>query len=255
MPTLPRLRRFATGELTWTVRADVDCSDFTFLLEAPDRRLQAAPNWLRNDKLITMSRVASGSGRYVLRRLNYGRLRHRLRDVFRASRARRAFMHGLMLEFGGVPTPRALAVAEMRRLWWPIKAYVLTDEVQDCVTLVSFLAKRDARSREGVLATAGLVASLHCAGFSHRDLKQGNILIDSRLKPWIIDLDGVRYHGNISTSRAVADLGVLARDYSRTSNRLRWEGARFLKHYCRRRGLEDRFREFAVGILAEMRRL
>src|SRR5262245_66396191 len=115
MPTLPRLGRLVTGELTWTVREDVDSSDFRFLLEAPDKYLRDAPGWLRNDNLITMSRVTGSSGSYVLRRLNYGRLRHRLRDIFRPSRARRAFMHGLMLEFGGVPTPRALAVAEWRR--------------------------------------------------------------------------------------------------------------------------------------------
>jgi serine/threonine protein kinase len=100
---------------------------------------------------------------------------------------------------------------------------------------------------------ADLAADLHNAGFCHRDLKVTNILLDDKLKPWLIDLDGVRYCGKISTARAAADLGVLARDFGTRPGWLLWFGGRFLRRYCQRRGLESQFRILAGLILAEMR--
>ncbi|MCI0746966.1 MAG: lipopolysaccharide kinase InaA family protein [Verrucomicrobia subdivision 3 bacterium] len=246
------------GGLRWWVRPDADAPGVHQILKDPDSFLADPAMHLKNYDLVTMSRVPSKSDAepsLVLRRLNYGRLRHRLRDVLRASRARRAFIISLRMEQRGIRTPRALAVAEVRRMRWPVKAYLITEEVPLAVNLGEHLLGKKFIHRRIIQHVAELIARLHDAGFSHRDLKYTNILVDAKLEPWVIDLDGVRNLGRVPARRAVADLAVLARNFREYPNRLRWEGARFLKHYCRQRGLEDRFREFAVGILAEMRRL
>ena len=134
----------------------------------------------------------------ILRRLNYGKFIHRLRDIFRPSRAVRAFIASTWLEQAGIPTPRALAAADVRCCCWPKAAYLITEEIPDARTLAALFA-----AKQKIPATVPeLIARLHNHGLSHRDLKWTNILFDENLSPWLIDLDGVRRLQNVSEARA-----------------------------------------------------
>ena len=57
-----------------------------------------------------------------------------------------------------------------------------------------------------------LIAQLHRAGFSHRDLKPSNIVINSLGQVFLIDLEGLRFEGEVTPQRAVADLKRYERD-------------------------------------------
>src|SRR5688572_23002082 len=127
------------GGLLWRVRADAldlvkpVCADV-------ELAIAGAPKLYKNSPNVTVASIP-GSPPLVVRRMNYGRLRHRLKDFFRASRARRAFDRGLDLERAGFPTPRMLAVAEVRRFRWPMAAYVISDEVPAARTLAAAVRK------------------------------------------------------------------------------------------------------------------
>lgn len=241
----------------WTVRAPFFKNTLERVVRDPDAFLRDPKLHYKDYALATIARVpatAADEKALVVRRLNYGRIIHRLRDLCRSSRARRAFDHAVRLERAGIRTPRVVAVGEWRRLRWPMKAYVVTEEVSGAISVGRFFKQKTFLPRRVVYALAELIARLHQAGFSHRDLKGTNILLDNELTPWIIDLDGVRHLRTISTDRAVRDFGVLARSLRAYPVLLRWSGARFLERYCRARGIESEFREFASLLRRELER-
>jgi tRNA A-37 threonylcarbamoyl transferase component Bud32 len=225
-------------------------------LNDPDALLAKASHYFKNSRNVTVVRLTLTGlpgPSLVLRRLNYGRLRHRVRDTFRLTRAERAFRYGLRLEQAGVATPRVVAVGARRILRWPRHAYLITEEVPGATPLSRFLAEHEHLPRTLVLKLADLIARLHDRGFSHRDLKSTNVLLDAQLEPYLIDLDGVRAFGTVSEHRARADLARLAREFQAYPRTLRWSGGRFLKRYCQARRLDRSFRPWAQKIMAATR--
>jgi tRNA A-37 threonylcarbamoyl transferase component Bud32 len=239
-----RPRWVRVGTLRWLLHSEADLAGLRPVLENPESYLTKAAPHLKHDEVVTVARVPApspGQSELVLRRLNYGKPRHRLRDLLRPARVFRALRHGWGLEAAGVSTPRALAAAEARWFRWPVAAYLITEYVPGAVTLYDLLAQRGSLPREQVVGLADLLADLHDHGFSHRDLKSTNVLFDGRLRPWLIDLDGVRSFGRLAEAEAIANLARLAREVVAYPRALRWNAPRFLRRYCRRRRMEDRF--------------
>jgi tRNA A-37 threonylcarbamoyl transferase component Bud32 len=107
-------------------------------------------------------------------------------------------------------------------------------------------------TQAAVRRLADLLARLHEAGFSHRDLKASNVLLDDQLRPWLIDLDGVRRFRRLSEARAVADLARLAREFATSPTLLRWSGRRFLLQYCVSRNIPAAFRRLDARLRSEL---
>jgi tRNA A-37 threonylcarbamoyl transferase component Bud32 len=220
------------------------------VFETPDAFLADPAQHFKSTRNVTVGRIPRvGKAGWVLRRLNYGKPLHRLRDFLRPSRARRAFWNGLRLEKAGVATARVVAFCEVRRLGWPLRAYLLTEEIPDALNL-SGLLKENLPSRTAVLNLADVLARLHDRGFSHRDLKAANVLFDGRLRAHLIDLDGLRYQGRLGQGRVVADLACLAREFAGHPQILKWRGRRFLRRYCRQRGQVETWRRLDRRIAA-----
>ena len=234
--------RLIKGKLHWIVRETIVSPQLEALLADPDAFLQDRSLLIADSPLITLAKVpplTAGQPALVLRRLNYGLPLHRLRDVFRPTRAERAFWNGLLLEHSGVLTPRNIAVGVERFLRWPRRAYLLTDWVAGAIPLKELLASSAGKlPHELVLRLADLLAALHQSGCSHRDLKSTNVLFDEQMQAYLIDLDGVRHYGKLSQDRAVADLARFAWEFVGYPRLMKWNTRRFLKRYCARRGLE-----------------
>lgn len=249
--------RYQAGRLRWLVRRRVIGRDIAAILDDPDRFLLEPARLLAHSDLITLGLIpplAAGASPLLLRRLNYRRPRHRLRDCFRPTRAERAFRHGLGLERAGVRTPRVLAAGVERCLRWPVRAYLLTEFVPDAVTLDQYLAAHRRLPRELVLRLADLLARLHTQGFSHRDLKASNILFDRAQQPYLIDLDGVRRHGGPHDPEALANLARLAHEFGLHHAKLGWNAVRFLRRYCRQRQRPDSFQSWAKELARRLPR-
>lgn len=239
-----RLRTERIGGVTWRTRSDVPTRWWGAILTSPEVRLADRTFHLKLSRSSTVARIpasAPGQPALVLRRVNYGRWRHRLKDLFRTSRAQRAFRAALALEQAGVPVARALAVGEVRRLRWPVRAYLLSLEVGDATTLGRYVTRPEGVARPVEQALAKLLGRLHGAGFTHGDLKHSNVLIDATGKPWLIDFDGVRaYRRQVPFRRAVRDLARLAVGIIEAGGRCPLPlAARFLRGYCAARGLSD----------------
>jgi tRNA A-37 threonylcarbamoyl transferase component Bud32 len=233
------------GSLRWMVRRGT-VPEVAPLCEDIEKAIKSATQLLKNSPNVTVARVADASGRgLIIRRMNYNKLRHRIKDFFRQSRARRAFFRGLLLEQADVPTPRMLAVAEKRRFRWPVAAYMICEEVPAAQTLSAWVRDGCKDSRKVVTRLADVIARLHNRGFVHRDLKGSNVLLDERLTPWLIDMDGVRFVREVSIREALRDLFVLSRALKGDPIRMRWLGLRFFKRYATQR----RFRKADVAIL------
>ncbi len=227
------------GALRWIVRYGLLGELSHPVLKDPDAFLPGAALCFKSSPNVTIARIPQPAGGWVLRRLNYGKFLHRLRDGFRPSRARRAFHNGLRLEYAGVATPRVLAAGEIRTLRWPIRAYLLMEEIPGATPLTALIQQGHPQTLPALLRLAVVLAQLHDAGFSHRDLKATNVLFDAQLQPHLIDLDGVRRVRFAARSRAVADLARLARDAAvRPAVPVRY-AVLFLKAYCRHRSLAD----------------
>jgi len=232
-------RRIKVGNLEWLAREALPA------MENPEAFLKDSSKFIKSSRVVTIARVPPN---LILRRLNYGKFIHRLRDCFRPSRAIRALIASMWLEEAGIRTPRALAAAEVRTFCWPRTAYLITEEVPGARTLASlFDAKR--KVPHGI---ADLISHLHNSGLSHRDLKWTNILFDEQLRPWLIDLDGVRRLKRVSDARAQEDLWTLARCFAAHPTTLKWSGARFLYVYCAFRKLP--FKPWAAALLRRIGR-
>jgi tRNA A-37 threonylcarbamoyl transferase component Bud32 len=247
---------YQAGRLRWLVRRATG-REITEILDGPDRFLVEPARLLAHSDLITLGMIpplTADTPPLLLRRLNYRRLRHRLRDCFRPTRAERAFRHGLGLEQAGVRTPRVLAAGVERRLRWPVRAYLLTEFVPDAVTLDQYLTAQRRLPRELVVRLADLLARLHAQGFSHRDLKASNVLFDRALQPYLIDLDGVRHHGSPNDKETLANLARLAREFVVYPSELGWNAARFLQRYCQQRQRPDSFQPWAKELARRLPR-
>jgi hypothetical protein len=247
-PTLLRTRL-----RLWSVHPQFPPDPIRPLLEQPEEHLAAASFYYKETELITLGRLGpfSPNGPHLLlRRLNYGRLSHRLRDWFRPSRAQRAFRWGLALEAAEVRTPRVVAASEDRHWRMPLRAFLLTEEVPGARNLTEYLEQPGSGLVGFADRLGAVIGRLHQAGFSHRDLTGSNILVDREEQPWVIDLDGVRRLLPVGLHRAARDLSRLSPWVGKHSDLLPCNEGRFLKAYCRARnwtGRESRLARAVAG--------
>jgi tRNA A-37 threonylcarbamoyl transferase component Bud32 len=203
--------------------------------------IEAAPDRLLGQKAFTIKTGRTSSvgckGAFVLKRYNSPGAANLFKNIFRSSRSRRAYRKGYHLELLGIPTPRSVATAD-RRIGPALRcSYLITESIPGAQELGAYLRCVDHPDKQVIYLTAQLLAQLHQEGFSHGDLKERNILLDSQLKPYIIDLDALRYRKGIHDAAAAGDLQRLNRALESYPNIGRWERFAFLRHYCRRRNL------------------
>ena len=218
--------------LQWVVREDCLSDNLRRLLYDPDGIIASDAHPLKRGGSTV---VASTTG-LVIKRYEFRGFRRLVRNNSRNSRARRTFRNAYHLELAGIPTARALACADRRRLGVVRRGYVVSQQIADAVPL------GESRAAPATLSQriGEMLGRLHDEGFSHRDLQAANILVDAEARAYLIDMDGLRYLGEVSDSRAVADLARLAHDIRHRKTPLTGlDGARLLRAYCRARGRRD----------------
>jgi hypothetical protein len=156
------------------------------------RQLQVGPHAL--DVFIKQHRPRSAVGRLI--------------DLFRSSRAKRAFRQGHRLMMHGLSTALPLACLERRVGPVVVESVLVTEAAAEAVALHRFLAgpfaamppRQQAGARRQLAEQIGrAVAVLWRCGLVHRDLKAPNLLVRCEAgRPAelvVIDLDGVRRAG------------------------------------------------------------
>lgn len=158
-------------------------------------RLIAAGQRYKHDQTSTVAAVAAGGQRWVVKRYNHQGWLHGLKRCLISTRARKAFVRGLLLRHLGIPTPRPIAYLDTRRGPLPGDGYIVCEQSRG-QTLHQLLmsGQLDHSHWPAVVAlTRELVLRLHALGITHGDIKPTNLLLDGDHLE-IIDLDSLRIH-------------------------------------------------------------
>ena len=221
------------GGLKWRVRSGFRNAAVDRVLADPDGFLKSRAQILKPGRTSTVGK-ADG---LVLKRFNFRKLENVVKDLFRPSRARRAFRSAYHLELLGIPTARPIAAADRRILGVLIRNYLLMEELVEATDLGKLLSSGWSPQDATVKQAALLVARLHNEGFSHRDLKESNLVLGKDGKVSVLDLDGLQFLHEVPLDRAGADLERLARGAGKYPSVTRWHRILFLLTYCRARRL------------------
>ncbi|NQU11695.1 hypothetical protein HQ590_12950 [bacterium] len=219
------------GGLRWWVRLEFENDRLRKLLADPDGALAAGDRLFKSGPG-RQSTVGAFDG-LVLKRFHQKNRWNYLKDIFRPSRAYRAYQKAYRLELLGLSTPRPVAAAERRTLRVVGRSYLVTEEIRDAADLrrVTVLAP-------ALAARAGtLIGNLHAHGFIHGDLKETNLVADPAGQVYLMDLDGLRSVPAVSDADAMADLARLARGAARYPLVTATHREAFLRAYCRARGV------------------
>ena len=223
----------SAGGLRWQVRAAFRNAAVNGVLADPDAFLKTRARILKPGRTSTVG-LADG---LVLKRFNFRKAENLVKDLFRASRARRAFRAAYHLELLGIPTARPIAAADRHTLGVLVASYLLMEEVPGANDLGKLLRSGWEPGLPVVRQAAQLIARLHNDGFSHRDLKESNLVLSNAGTLHILDLDGLKFVGEISLARATADLERLLRGVAKFPAVTSRHRRVFLTVYCRSRGL------------------
>ncbi len=225
-------REFASrrcGRLTWHVRLPWSSNATQEIVSDPDAFLRRPNTLLKEGRSATVGGTAAS----ILKRHNTKSISGLIKSCFRHSRARRAFRKAYHLELTGIPTARPIAVAERKKGPLVIASYFLMEAIHGAVPLPNYQGDL----MQAVSRTAVLIGRLHEEGFKHRDLKATNILIDSEGRPYLIDLDGLQFVGEVSDRQAGKDLLRLNRAAVASASSPRPIRLQFIKQYCKTREL------------------
>jgi tRNA A-37 threonylcarbamoyl transferase component Bud32 len=217
------------GGLKWQVQFAAVTTGTRQILAAPDPFLSRLPKLLKDGRSAT---VGAGGG-LVLKRFNFRRASRLFKDLFRSSPAFSSFRKAYHLELLGIATARPVAAAERRFCRFLLRSYFLMEEIPGAVSLLERLGAGPGIEPALIESVACLIGRLHREGFSHRDLKATNIVLDAEGRPRLIDLDGLSFVGEVSRARARKDLERLARSVGERLPIGRPELTRFLKIYSR----------------------
>ncbi len=159
--------------------------------------------FLRRARILKQGRtsIVSAADGFVMKQYNLRRPSRLLKDLFRRSRAVNAYLKAYHLELAGIPTARPIAAGERRVSRFLLRSWFIMEHLPVDAT------------PPPMQAVGKLIAKLHAAGFSHRDLKDSNI-VNVAGRPHLIDLEGLEFVDKVAQRRAAADIERFCREKS-----------------------------------------
>lgn len=223
----------AASGIRWHVRTSLRDAALEELLRDPEAAF-ASPDRVLKDggsaQVVTL-------GRWVVKRMKPRHARHFVLDRVRRGKALTAMRMAFLMEMSDLATPRVAAAGKRVAAGVVARSYLISEFVPDALHVdVALETLRD--DRPAVLkATGALVGRLHAENLTHRDLKAGNLIIDAGLRPWFVDLDGVRMRSQVRPARRAHDLARLFRDLRARADIQPAEERIFVASYVRAAGL------------------
>ena len=222
------------GGLNWQVRLPFVNDAVGKVLNGPDSFMETRAQILKPGRTSTVGKADS----LVLKRFNFRKVENLVKDLFRSSRARRAFRAAYHLELAGLPTARCIAVANQRTGSFLLRSYLLMEEIAGAIDLGTYLRTNHEPTLTLARQTGRLIARLHDEGFSHRDLKETNLVIGADGILYLLDLDGLTFLHEVSDGRCALDLVRLANGIEKYPGVKARHRIAFLLSYCRARQMK-----------------
>jgi len=147
-----------------------------------------------------------------LKRYNYKGPTDTLKNLFRKSRARRAFEAALLLDNAGIKTPDVIFACEKRICGILLESYIATLSVEG-VDLVQYVKDNDC-STDLVRRLARFVRRLHEMNILHVDFKGENVLVGKDAL-FLIDLDRLTKVPHLGMERIAKNLSYLNASFAR----------------------------------------
>lgn len=244
------------GSARWEIRS-IDVLELVQdLMRRLDDVFASQENIIHDSPIVRIVRVpATGDAdtRLLLRKMNYGKRSARIRDIFRAAGSIRAFHNALAMERALVPTPRVLAAGVSRKWGVPQAGYLLVEEIQSAKTLAFHAQQAGEVPRAALQRIGEAIARMHEKGFFHGDLTINNVLLDTDLMPWFIDLERAGQSvGSVGWRQSVEDFHRLARHVWKFKAGARRSSLRVLMYYCSARGWSGRERKFVESVFRRL---
>ncbi|MBQ6669892.1 MAG: hypothetical protein IJM72_07555 [Deltaproteobacteria bacterium] len=205
----------------WRVRGEESDRLMEALLPDPDR-LMATGTLMKNGHTVYATAVTVGGKRYFVKRYNNKGWWYQLKSLVRRSRALRVWQvcHGFCER--GLPIPRPLVCLEERRRHRLQRSYLVSEFVEPASRLSALWPQLDEFGKKTVLVrVAMLLGMMHHLGCGHGDLKWNNILLDTRQRPVLTDLDGAWCGGWLRAAAQCKDQKRFLRDLPEEDGNLR----------------------------------
>ena len=169
-----------------------------------------------------------------------------IKNIFRGSAGRKAWVAGNGLRVYGLNTPLPLALCEEKRSGITTGSYLIMEEVKDSLEMDRYILKnfsnrKDLRKKsELIRAFAKILGEMHSHNIFHHDLKTCNIMVKEKGKSFdftFLDFDKVSFNEDIAVSKRVKNLAQINLSIPRLftlADRLR-----FLKEYLDQCGITN----------------
>jgi tRNA A-37 threonylcarbamoyl transferase component Bud32 len=236
--------------MRWTVHPDFASPAFLNRLRAPEQLMEPPAQPIERDATPRVTRLVRANlpelpgMPVIIKNFQPRDFTQSVKDLFRSSRAHRAFSRALLLRKHDIATPTPVAAGETRLGCWLKESYLIAEEVVHARTLYDWRNSARQADQKKILmrAAAKMLARLHDAGFSHGDPNISNFLVRGQPYPApdlvVIDLDNIQPRRRISVRLAARDASRLLR-YLSPYERL-W----FDAQYCRARRQRLNARDF-----------
>jgi len=181
-------------------------------------------------------------------------LRKRLQSLVRTSRPMLTWQRANALLHRQIPTARPLAVVERHRFGLLTDSFIVTEYLEHALDLDTLLTLRlrdvspalQRRVKDAIIRDlAAVLRRLHERGFTHRDLKAPNVMVQwspEEIEPprvLLVDLDGLKRVRRVSARKQIRALTRLNISLDHCTRATMTDRIRFLKYYLRRLGNPD----------------
>ncbi len=172
-----------------------------------------------SDNVLNRSRTAlmkSGTlngDTIYLKRYNFKGIKDAIKNLFRKSRAQKAFKAALMLKGMGVSTPDVLFACEKMRFGFLLESYIATQGIH-AIDLVKYVHENPYDDKD-IIMFAKYMRRIHEMGIMHVYLKGENLLTD-KSNIFLIDLDSLRRLRFISHRQIAKNLSYLNAFFTKT---------------------------------------
>jgi tRNA A-37 threonylcarbamoyl transferase component Bud32 len=172
-----------------------------------------------------------------------------LKNIFRGSAGRKAWIAGNGLSVYGFNTPEPLALMEKKVLGITTSSYLIMEDARDCLEMDRYILKnfhgksslsKLKKKRALINNLAATMGRMHNLNIFHHDLKTCNIMVKEKDKSFYIsflDFDKVSFEEEITIRKRVKNLAQMNLSTPKlfsTTDRLR-----FLKEYLRQCSIID----------------